>query len=119
MAKKKGARSKGGKPKGGGEGKRRASSKGGKAARPFVIAFVATCAVALLFALFWRAYGWDGYAPRVALSGWPAVGALAVVVFLGVTYWRAGKPAFWGALVATIGAAALLVWATDALPALL
>jgi hypothetical protein len=111
MAKGKPRRKDGGKP-------RAKGSKAGKAARPFLMAFLLTVALAALVLVLWNVYGWDGYSPRVAFTGWPAIGALAVAGLLAVAYWRGGKPAFWGALAAALVAGGALAWATDALPRL-
>jgi hypothetical protein len=90
---------------------------GGKASRPFVVAFALTVLLVALAALLWDTYGWDGYTPHVALSGWPAVGALVAFGFAVLAYWRGGKPAVWGFLAAAGVVGLVLAWLTDSLPA--
>src|SRR5581483_5508170 len=86
---------------------------GGKASGPFLAAFVALVA---LVALAWDAYSLDGYTPRVSLSGWPMVGALAALAVGIVAYWRGGKPAVWGVLAAAGAVGLVLAWLTGSLP---
>lgn len=90
------------------------SSKAGKAARPFGVAFALTVALVVLLALLWKVYGLDGYTPRITFTGWPALGVLAIAALGGFAYWRGGKPAFWGVLVAVVAAAVAVAYATDA-----
>lgn len=96
------------KPSGGGG---RSKANGG-----FLAAFLATLALVVLSALAWDAYGLDGYSPRVSLSGWPVVVGLVLVAGCGIAYWRGGKPALWGVVAATGGAALVIAYLTDSLP---
>lgn len=93
-----------------------ARSGGGKSKGGFVAAFAVTLGLVVLFALAWEAYGLDGYTPNVALAGWPAMIALGLALVCGVAYWRGGKPALWGVVAATCGAALVVAYLTDSLP---
>ncbi|MEA3202208.1 MAG: hypothetical protein QOE90_3636 [Thermoplasmata archaeon] len=98
------------------KGKSSAKGGGGKTKGGFLAAFVATVALVAVVAMAWDAYGLDGYSPSFAVSGWPMVGALVLVGACGLAYWRGGKPALWGVVAATCGAALVLAWLTDSLP---
>jgi len=98
------ARSNEHKPKGG-------KGKAGKSVAPFLEAFVLTMMAGLTIVAAAR-YGWlDAW--QWAASRGPSIyvasGVLVALVALAVTA-RKGKPAFWGAILAVLGALALALW---------
>lgn len=90
-------------------------SKAAKAARPFVAAFAITVGLALLAMATWVVYGLDGYTPRVSLTGWPAVAVLLLVALAAFAYWRGGKAAMWGVLIALGVVGLTLAWLQNGL----
>jgi len=91
-------------------------SKAAKAARPFLVAFALTVGLALLAMATWVVYGLDGYTPRVSLSGWPAMAVLLLVALAAFAYWRGGKAAMWGVLIAVSAVGLALAILNDAIP---
>lgn len=89
-------------------------SKLAKALRPFALAFVVGALLVAALVAYLRE-GAGGAVPdvRVTLTIYPLL-AVAAIAALGVAYWRGGKPAFWGTLVA-FGAGVAILLARPAL----